>query len=106
MLENLKKRWQISSNSQLIVVFIVFAITGSTSAWVTRPLFSWLGIHELSVGFWYFPIKLLLIFIIYQFLLVSIGFLFGQFDFFWNFEKKMLRRMGLGFLIAKKKIPK
>jgi hypothetical protein len=34
-------------------------------------------------------------------LLVAIGFLFGQFKFFWAFEKKMLRSMKLGFLLPK-----
>jgi hypothetical protein len=27
------------------------------------------------------------------------GFLFGQFEFFWNFEKKMLYRLKLGKLV-------
>jgi hypothetical protein len=31
-------------------------------------------------------------------LLVIIGALFGQFTFFWEFEKKMLDRMKLGFI--------
>ncbi|MGB5647230.1 MAG: DUF6787 family protein, partial [Muriicola sp.] len=31
--------------------------------------------------------------------LVLFGWLFGQFRFFWNFEKKMLHRIGLGFLL-------
>jgi hypothetical protein len=43
--------------------------------------------------FW--PIRLLIIFPVYQILLVIIGWLFGQFDFFWAFEKKMLRRFGV-----------
>ena len=42
--------------------------------------------------------SILLIFPVYQILLVAFGWLFGQFKFFWNMEKKMLRRLGLGFL--------
>jgi hypothetical protein len=30
--------------------------------------------------------------------LVVLGALFGQFHFFWEFEKKMLNRMKLGFI--------
>jgi hypothetical protein len=30
-------------------------------------------------------------------LLVVFGWVFGQFTFFWGFEKKMLKRLGLGF---------
>jgi len=37
-----------------------------------------------------------LIFPIYQITLPLVGWLFGQFKFFWDFEKKMLQRMGLG----------
>jgi hypothetical protein len=30
---------------------------------------------------------------------VTFGWLFGQFNFFWEFEKKMLKRFGLGKMI-------
>jgi hypothetical protein len=40
-----------------------------------------------------------LIFPFYQVLLVFFGFIFGEFAFFWNFEKKMLRAMKLGFIV-------
>jgi len=30
-----------------------------------------------------------------------VGWLFGQFKFFWAFEKKFLNRLGLGFLFKK-----
>jgi len=98
---SLKQRWGIQSNFQLIVIFIVFAITGSASAWLSKPFCFWLGITKEDMGLWFNPIRLLMIFPIYQILLVFIGFLFGQFKFFWAFEKKMLRHLGLGFLIPK-----
>jgi hypothetical protein len=94
----LKKRWGIESNSQLAIIFIVFAITGSTSAWLSKPVCLWLGIMKEDFGFWHTPARLLIIFPLYQVLLVLIGLLFGQFKFFWAFEKKMLNRLGLGFL--------
>lgn len=97
-MNKLKKRWGITSNFQLIIIFIVFAITGSASAWLSKPFCFWLGITEDDLGLWFIPVRLLLIFPIYQILLVAIGFLFGQFNFFWNFEKKMLKRLGLAFL--------
>jgi hypothetical protein len=95
----LKQRWGLTSNFQLTLIIIVFAITGSASAWLSKPFCLWLGITKEDLGFWFTPIRLILIFPIYQVLLVAIGFLFGQFKFFWAFEKKMLKSMGLGFLI-------
>lgn len=96
-METFKERWGIKSNIQLTVILIVFAITGSTSAWLSKPFCFWLGIIKEDLEFWFTPIRLILIFPIYQVLLVLIGFLFGQFKFFWAFEKKMLKRLGLGF---------
>jgi hypothetical protein len=46
----------------------------------------------------YWPIRIALIFPIYQLTLPIAGFIFGQFKFFWEFEKKILKRIGLGFL--------
>lgn len=98
-MKKLKERWNVKSNLQLTIIFIVFAITGSTAAYVSRPVTDFLGIHKDSLPYWiYLPLRLILIFPLYQILLVCIGFLFGQFQFFWNFEKKMLRGMKLGFI--------
>ena len=102
-MEKLKKRWGITSNYQLTVLFMVFAITGTASAWLSKPFCIWLGISKEDLGFWFTPIRLLLIFPIYQVLLVLIGFILGQFKFFWAFEKRMLRSIGLGFFFKEDK---
>jgi manganese efflux pump family protein len=97
-----KSRWGITSNFQLVVIIVVFAITGSTSAYLSKPILAWLGLVKGEVSGWiYYPLYIILIFPVYQVLLVSFGFLFGQFKFFWAFEKKMLRSVKLGFLLPK-----
>lgn len=101
-MNKLKQRWGISSNYQLTMILLVFAITGSASAWLSKPLCFWLGITKESLGFWFTPVRLLLIFPLYQIALVAIGFLFGQFEFFWAFEKRLLKNQGFGFLFKKK----
>jgi hypothetical protein len=102
MMKKFKERWKIQSNWQLTVIILVFAITGSVSAWLSKPFCMWVGISNEALGIWFTPIRLLMIFPIYQVLLVLIGFLFGQYRFFWAFEKKLLRSLKLGFLIPKK----
>jgi hypothetical protein len=97
-MNNLKKRWNINSNWQFALIFIIFAITGSTSAVLAKPLANLIGLTKENVGLLYIPFRILLIFPIYQILLVFIGYLFGQFTFFWAFEKKMLHRLKLGFI--------
>lgn len=99
MLDKLKKRWGISSNWAAIAILIVFAINGSFSAWVARPVCVFFGIDQQTMNPWlYWPIRILLIFPLYQLTLPIVGWLFGQFAFFWNFEKKFLTKLGLGFL--------
>ncbi len=98
-MKKLKQRWNITSNWQLTVIFIVFALTGSTSAKFAGPLTEAIGLTK-EVGWYiYWPVRILIIFPIYQVLLVFFGWLFGEYTFFWNFEKKMLRSMKLGFLL-------
>lgn len=95
-ISKLESKWIVKERWQLIRIFIVFAITGSSSMFVGRPIIKWLGITADNFNpllYWFSFIFISLIF--YQILLVFWGFIFGQFDFFWNFEKKMLRRFGL-----------
>jgi hypothetical protein len=103
-MSSFKERWKIKSNWQVFVIIVVFAITGSSAAYLSKPILSLFGIVKGNVSNWlYYPLYILLIFPVYQILLVSFGFLFGQFAFFWAFEKKMLKSMGLGFLVKDKK---
>lgn len=98
-MDKLKKRWGIKSNLQVFIIILVFAITGSTATKFAAPVCNFLGIYE-ATSHWavYWSARILLIFPIYQVLLVAFGWIFGQFEFFWAFEKKMLGRLGLAKL--------
>ncbi len=100
-MKKLKKRWKIKTNGQLFIIFLVFAITGSSAAKLAVPLTEFFEIKKEMGWYIYWPFRILIILPIYQLLLVFYGWVFGEFDFFWNFEKKMLRGMGLGFLFNK-----
>ena len=98
-MEKLKERWGIESNWALLAIFIVFAINGSFAAWVAKPVTNFLGLNPNNISGWiYWPLRIVLIFPIYQLTLPIVGWFFGQFQFFWAFEKKFLSRLGLGFL--------
>ena len=96
--QKLKLKWNIQSNFQLFVILLVFAITGSSSLLVADPILAYFNITGETLNVWiYKPLRLILIFPIYQVLILIFGALFGQFQFFWKFEKKMLARMGFKF---------
>ncbi|MEM5566226.1 DUF6787 family protein [Psychroserpens sp. AS72] len=95
--KKLENKWVVDFRWEIIRIFIVFAVTGSSSLFVGKPIIRAIGITKENLNpilYWVLFIIIGLIF--YQILLVSFGWLFGQFKFFWEFEKKMLRRFGLG----------
>ena len=98
MMKKLKERWGITSNLQIVIIFIVFGITGSVSAYISGPLTNIIiGESEL-----HWLIKLLIRIIvltpIYQVLLLFFGYIFFQYKFFYNFVKKFMSILGCGFL--------
>lgn len=101
-MNKLKEKWGISSNFQFFIILVVFSITGSVAVFIAKPILNLVGLNKELVSPWIFwPIRILIIFPIYQVLIVIIGALFGQFKFFWNFEKKMLSRLGFKRFIEK-----
>ena len=95
MFEKLKTKWGISSNLQIAKIFTVFAITGSTSAVISSPFKEFLGISSENLD-WYlfFPLEIIIITLVYQPILLMVAAIFFEFKFFWEFEKKMLRKIG------------
>ncbi|WP_238567266.1 DUF6787 family protein [Jejuia pallidilutea] len=93
--KKLESKWDIKYRWELISIFLVFAITGSSSVFIGKPIIKFIGITKDNLpAFAYWILYILIGFIFYQILLVAIGWLFGQYHFFWNFEKKMLKRLG------------
>lgn len=92
-IEKLKKRWGVESYAQVALILFIFAVTGFTTLYAKELLYGILGISEqtstwLKLGVW-----LGLVLPGYQLIFLFYGFLFGQFDFVWRFEKKSFNRI-------------
>ncbi len=90
--DRLQARWKVKSGMQVLLILVVFACTGFTVLFIKRPLFElWFPTGEkplwASISYW------ILIFPVYNLFLLFYGFLFGQFRFFWDFEKRFFERM-------------
>jgi uncharacterized membrane-anchored protein len=92
-LEKLQSKWKLKSLFQVIIVLVVFALTGFTILFIKKPIFDFLGISMDRGGFWKTVLYLLLVLPLYQIILLFWGFIFGQFGFFWEKEKQFLRRI-------------
>ncbi len=98
-MKNLKERWQIKSNFQLAVIFVVFAINGTLSSKIGLLILNFFGFNKQNLHFvLYYLLFFIVVTLVYPFLIIAIGFIFGQFDFFFKFSKKMLQRIGFGFV--------
>ncbi|MFY0625848.1 MAG: hypothetical protein JXR07_06125 [Reichenbachiella sp.] len=91
-LETLKERWQLGSLFQVLIVLIVFALTGFTVMFLKTPVLDLIQVNP-DYSFYFSIIYYLLILPVYNLILLFYGALFGQFNFFWNFEKRMWNRL-------------
>lgn len=71
----------------------MFGISGSLSVIISEPIIKLLKINELTdSNILSLLIRILIIFPVYQIVLLFVGTLFGQYRYFLDFEKKMLLR--------------
>tara|TARA_B100000900_G_scaffold348831_1_gene314713 strand:- start:316 stop:669 length:354 start_codon:yes stop_codon:yes gene_type:complete len=112
MIQRIKNKWGIENNFQIIIILVVFAVTGSVSALFSGPIAEYLKLDDLHFIL-YWPLRILIVFPIYQILLVFFGFVFAViisvitfkkdnfiFDFFLRmsiiFSKKLIKFLSFG----------
>ena len=84
-MQKLMKIFKVKSLYQLVIVFIVFGITGSMSLVVSNYFLAIFDLDNIILS-------IIFVLLIYQALLIIIGTLFGEFNYFWEMEKKILSR--------------
>jgi hypothetical protein len=90
--ERLKVKWDVETDRRMVVIFIVFAITGTATLFVRRALFDALGI-DIDNKTIAVIVKWVAIYFIYQIVLLAIGSICQEGKFFWWFIRKMNLRM-------------
>ena len=91
--EKLKSRWELKSTFQVVMVLIVFALTGTSVLFLKEPIFSMLGLTDQWSSGVQTTVYLITILPLYQVLLLVYAALLGQFSFFWEYEKRTFRRI-------------
>ena len=93
-MEKIRSFFKVESNFQLLIINIVFALTGTSSLFFADYILNILLINQNTYGnFLYWLIRIILILPIYQVLLIIFGSLFGEFKYFWRMEKKTIRKI-------------
>lgn len=95
----LKVRWGITSDFQVVVILLVFTLTGFSTLFINKLIDIFLGINEGSPLWQRVLVFLIIVLPVYNLLLLFWGTVLGQFRFFYNFTRNFLKRI---FFIKKK----
>ncbi len=91
-MERLGKRWGVQP-SRVLLILLVFACTGFTVMFLKRPLVAWAAGSDGEQPVLFSIIYYVLILPFYNLVLLIYGAVFGQFRFFWDFERRFFRRL-------------
>jgi formyltetrahydrofolate-dependent phosphoribosylglycinamide formyltransferase len=94
MFKRMRKKWEVSAR-QFWILFIVFGLTGTTTAILTRYITAWLGMDAASFWLWKLLLRIGILVFGYQAILLGYGALLGQWAFFWKYERKLLQKLGI-----------
>ena len=90
-LTKLQHKWGVESLFQVFLILLAFSLAGSSVVFFRKLLFNLLGYNSLT-PFWLKTVTyIIFIFPTYQVLILLYGTLLGQFNFFWEKEKKLGR---------------
>lgn len=91
-LQRLQDKWKLKNTVQVVLVLVVFACTGTTILLIKKPLMTLIS-PEFKDHWFFSALYFIFILPLYNVFLLFYGFVFGQFAFFWEFEKKTFRRI-------------
>ena len=98
MFNKLKARWGVNGLG-LVLILCTFAIGGSLSGFLAKKVMLLMTIES---GWYYLPLYVLIVSLLWPICVISVSVLFGQFGFFSKYLQKMGARMG--FLKAKSSV--
>jgi hypothetical protein len=87
----LQQKWGVDNAFQVVMILLTFTLTGISAVAVRKFLFSALGYTSETSGWLKTITYIAFVFPTYQILILVYGTLLGQFNFFWEKEKKLGR---------------
>lgn len=95
IIQSLKNKWNVKSDIELLWIFFIFAVTGSSIVYVRKPITNYL-FNKSTYGEleWYeFIITIIIVYFVYQVFLFVIGSILGKHKFVKWFVVKMNKRI-------------
>jgi hypothetical protein len=93
MWKKLQDRWGVNSSWDVLVILIVFAFTGFSIMYIKRYLFAVTGLND-SEAWVQWTVNIIFILPLYQVVLLAWGWVFGKYEFFFQFVARMITQLG------------
>lgn len=90
-LQKLQDKWKLNSLFQVIIVLIIFALGGSTCAFLGRQIMPAFGFESKNFGYW--VVYILLVTLLWPMCVLAYSIILGQYPFFKKYLGQMGRRM-------------
>jgi hypothetical protein len=97
----LKKRWKVESSVRVVLILVVFALTGTTILYIKEDILRVVYGGEENAPFYVDLLYYTLILPLYLALLLLYGFIFGQYRYFIGFVGRFTGRMKKWFKMKK-----
>ena len=96
LIKKIIDKFHARSFKHLLIIFLVFALSGIASLLMSSSILNAINLKEL-IKFYplYLLVRIIFLIPIYQLVLIIIATVFGEFRYFWNFEKKFFKRLRL-----------
>lgn len=91
MFKKLQQKWKVSG-WQVIVILFTFAIGGSLTGYLGRKIMGLIGEND---GWFFLPIYIIVITILWPIMVLLISIPLGQFNFFKKYLKRIIQKLGL-----------
>lgn len=88
-MDKMKSRWGLGPLG-VLAVLAAFSLAGTSVLFIARPILAWV-LPQNAPTYLKIVLYVVLIFPLYQMLLLAWGTLLGQFRFFWEREKELVR---------------
>ena len=89
LIQKLIKKFNAKSKSHLLIIFLVFALSGSVSLWISSPIMTALDLKNiLNNHLLFIFFRVLIIIPVYQIVLIVIATFLVNFNIFGDLKKK------------------
>jgi len=94
MLERLRTAFKARSKTHLLLIFLIFGLSGILSVSASDVVLDILGLDkDTTTTLIYWPTRLITLFIVYQGILLMVSACFGEFNHFSRYSLKLIRRI-------------